>query len=105
MLVGFARLQELEGVDGFAFISNDFQVIDAKLPSFVATEQIIESIQASFALADYNMQSGIRQKILLSDEGVWHFSANKDGYLAVIAGVNEPVDVAELNSLVENMSI
>lgn len=108
MILGFRALKEMKGVDGFAIYDEKFNLIENSIPEkFMAgdfSQVLSEVFPVNSFINPFEEKFGTPKDIvLLTEKGVLQFSKIRSGYLFILAGNQESIDVVMLSELVNEM--
>jgi hypothetical protein len=106
MGLAYEHLMGLKGVDAWLSFGYDCDLLDTNVRDSLLIAKARTALQE---LVGINGSTGIYgigpidSTVLLSEKGAWYFTKVTEGYLVVLAGAKESVDVAQLCTLVENI--
>ena len=105
MILTYNKLNQVTGVDGYILYDEDYELIDSTIVDIeaniiLAVQEMLKSCMNQNLGEDFGELSN---NLLLTEKGAWHFAKVREGYLAVLAGINNSVDVAELAMVISKL--
>jgi hypothetical protein len=108
MILGFGSLKSLKGVDGYAIYDETLNLIENSIPEKYMMGDLSQLIAE--ILPNNSLFNPFREKfgspydlIMLTEKGVLQISKIRSGYLFVLGGNQESIDVVGLSELVNEM--
>lgn len=94
------KISEIRGIDGYSIFDERGILLESSLPEKVINSEMGESLKDLLTKTNNNLGSdGMKSSVLLTAKGAWSITKLKVGYLLLLAGCREPVDIPELTKI------